>query len=92
MGELERLKRDLVCQASITTMAEKVVTSGSGARGNRMDNPVSNRLPTPEELRHSYEERKFEAFLQAFRLTGVSMIKCDSGTLLIELLTSHEGQ
>ena len=58
VNKLERLKCDLLCQASITTMAVKVITIGSGARDNKMDNPVSNRLPTPEELRHSNEERK----------------------------------
>ena len=53
---------------------------------------MSTVLPTREELKHSNEERKFETFLQAYRLTGVSLIKCDNGTLLIELLTSYEGQ
>ena len=66
VNELERLKCDLLCKASITTMAGKVITSASGARDSRLDNPVSNRLPAPEELRHSYEEKKCEAFLQAF--------------------------
>ena len=57
VNELERLKCDLLCKASITTMAVKVITSASGARDSRLDNPVSNRLPAPEELRHSYEEK-----------------------------------
>ena len=92
VNELERMKRDLQRQASITTMAGKIITNGNGARDSRMDTPVCNGLPTREELRHSNEERKYEAFLQAFRLTGVSLVKCDSGILLIELLTSHEGQ
>ena len=52
-NELERLKRDLLCQASITTMAEKVITSGNGVHDSKVDNLVSNRLPTPEDLRHS---------------------------------------
>ena len=92
MNELERLKRDLLRQTSITTVAGKIVGSGNDTRDSRMDNSVSTVLPTREELKHSNEERRFEAFLQAYRLTGVSLIKCDNGTLLIELLTSYEGQ
>ena len=91
VNELERLKRDLLRQTSITTVAGKIISNGNGARDSRMDNSVSTVLPTQEELKHSSEERKFEAFLQAYRLTGVSLVKCDNGTLLIELLTSYEG-
>lgn len=92
MGELERLKSELLRQTSITTVAGKIVNNEDGARDKIVDKPSSGVLPTLEELRNCDEERKFEAFLQAYRLTGISLIKCDNGILLIELLTSYEGQ
>jgi len=90
--ELEGVKRDLLRQTSITTVAGKIITNGHGARENSVNIPSSTELPTSEELKHCNEERKFEAFLQAYRLSGVSLIKCDNGTLLFELLTSYKGQ
>ena len=91
MKELERLKRDLLLQTSTTTVAGKIITNSNGARDDSVDNSTSAIMPTLEELRISNEERKFETFLQAYRLTGVSIVKYDQGTLLIELLTSYEG-
>lgn len=88
VNELERIKRNLLHQTSITTMAGKII---SNARDSNMDISVAPVLSI-EEMKHSNEERKFEAFLQAYKLTGVSLVKCDNGTLLIELLTSYEGR
>ena len=86
VNELERIKRNLLLQTSITTVAGKII---SNPRDNNTDSYV---LPTQEEMKHSNEERKFEAFLQAYKLTGISLVKCDNGTILIELLTSYEGR
>ena len=91
VNELERIKRNLLRQTSITTVAGKIISKENGARDSNMDSSVTPVLPTQEEIKHSNEERKFEAFLQAYKLTGISLVKCDNGTLLIELLTSYEG-
>lgn len=90
VNELERLKRDLLRQTSVTTVAGRIINKGNGPRDNSMHS--SSVLPTSEEVKQSIEERKFEAFLQAYRLTGTSLVKCDNGTLLIELSTSYEGK
>ena len=91
MNELEKLKDDLLRQTSITTVAGRIVDNENGARDISMHDSSSSVLPTQEDLKHCNEERKFEAFLQAYRLTGISLVKWDQGSLLIELLTSYEG-
>lgn len=85
------MKRDLLRQTSITTVAGKIVTKESGARDVGADSSKSSVLPTQEELKCCIEQRKFEAFLQAYRLTGISLVKCDGRIILIELLPSYEG-
>lgn len=89
--ELEAVKRDLLRQTSITTVAGKIISNGNGARDSSVDGSGSTVPPTQEELRLSIEERKFEAFLQVYRLTGITVVKCDNGVLLIELVTSYNG-
>ena len=89
--ELEALKRDLLRQTSITTVAGKIISNGNGSCDNSVYSSDSTVPPTQEELRLSIEERKFEAFLQAYRLTGISVVKCDQGVLLLELATSYNG-
>lgn len=85
------MKRDLLRQTSITTVAGKIVSKGNSARDSSVDHSASAVLPTPEEVRLFIEERNFEAFLRAYRLTGMSIVKYEQGTMLIELSTSYEG-
>lgn len=85
------MKRNLLRQTSITTVAGKIVRDGLDARDSSGDNSGSTVLPAEEQLKLFTEQRKFEAFLQAYRLTGISVVKCDQGVLLIELVTSCNG-
>jgi len=87
--ELEKKKYDLLQQLSITTVAQKIVTDNQD--GTHDTPQQSSALCTPREVVQDTEERKLEAFLQAYRLAGTSIIKFENGVLLIELLTSYEG-
>ena len=89
MEELEKKKYDLLQQASITTVAQKIVAS---TQDDTQDTPQSSALCTPQEVTQGAEERKLEAFLQAYRLTGMSIMKYENGVLLIELLTLYGGE
>lgn len=67
-------------------MAHKIVAGGT------CDIPHSSALRTSQEVLQNAEERKLEAFLQAYRLAGTSIVKYENGVLLIELLTSFGGE
>jgi len=86
--ELEKKKYDLLQQSSITTVAQKIVAKN---QDGTHDTLPSSALCTPQEVVQDTEERKLEAFLQAYRLAGTSIIKFENGVLLIELLTSYGG-